>query len=131
MKNTSRWLSVVAFTIAALTLPASRVWAQSRHVADSATLQQAISQELAAQEADRAVIRHVMARPEAQTVAAKLGLNLTQVDQAINTLDPADLAAAAAPARAADARLAGGDSTIVISVSTLLLLLILVVLIAR
>ena len=106
-----------------------RADAQERHVVDQSAMQAAVTAKANADEADRAVVLDALARPEAQQVADKLGLNLTQVKDAVRTLDAHDMATLATPARAAVGQ-SGGD-VVVISMTTLLLLIIIFLLLTR
>jgi hypothetical protein len=100
------------------------------HVVDRAAIDRTLTQAVQAQDAQRATIRHVLHQPEAQRIAERLGLRVTDMDAAGAGLDGHDLSLAATQAQQADDALAGGD-VVVISVTTLLLVLILVVLIAK
>jgi hypothetical protein len=118
------WLTVGALLVA------SPAWAQ-QHVVDSTTLQQAIAAERDADAANRQVIERVLARPDVQAVAGKLGLDVKDARTAIASLSGDDLAAVAQSAQAAEADLAGGQSrTVTISLTTLLLIIIIVILVA-
>ena len=110
--------------------PVATIHAQERHIIDQPTLQAAVTQKVAHEAADRAAILNAMHQPQAQTLAASLGLTPTRVDDAVATLSASEVTALANPARVAAVAQAGGD-VIVISVTTLLLLLILLVLIVR
>lgn len=105
-------------------------YAQTRHVVDQQALQTAINGKTAAETADREAVLTAVHQPEAQAMATKLGLTPTQVDDAVQTMRPADVATLAGPARIANSAQAGGD-VIEISLTTLLLFLILIVLIVR
>jgi hypothetical protein len=100
-----------------------------RHVVDSTALEAAVHQKITAEAADRNAIRTAVHQPEAQAVAKRLGLTPTRVDDAVQTMSPAEVAALAPTARMANDPQAGGDITI--SVTVLLLLLILLVLIVK
>jgi hypothetical protein len=118
------WLTVGALLVA------SPAWAQ-QHVVDSTILQQAIAAERDADAANRQVIERVLARPDVQVVAGKLGLDIKDARTAIAGLGGDELAAVAQSAQAAEADLAGGQSrTVTISLTTLLLIIIIVILIA-
>jgi hypothetical protein len=118
------WLTVGALLVA------SPAWAQ-QHVVDSTILQQAIAAERDADAANRQVIERVLARPDVQVVAGKLGLDIKDARTAIAGLSGEELAAVAQSAQAAEADLAGGQSrTVTISLTTLLLIIIIVILIA-
>jgi hypothetical protein len=118
------WLTVGALLVA------SPAWAQ-QHVVDSTILQQAIAAERDADAANRQVIERVLARPDVQVVAGKLGLDIKDARTAIAGLGGDELAAVAQSAQAAEADLAGGQSrTVTISLTTLLLIIIIVILVA-
>lgn len=133
-------LSVCAFTLAAITagfLATAPVHAQApaqvpapvRHIVDSSTLRAAVQQKVAADAADRNSILTAVHRTEARDVAARLGLTPSRVDDAVQTMSPAEVAALAPTARMANDAQAGGD--ISISLTALLLLLILLVLLVK
>ena len=132
-------LFVCAFTLAtaASLLATAPAYAQTpaqtpapvRHVVDSTALQTAVRQKLATETADRHAILDAVRLPEAQSVAKRLGLTPSHVEDAVQTMSPADVAALAPTARMASSAEAGGD--ISISLTALLLLLILLVLIVK
>jgi hypothetical protein len=76
-------------------------------------------------------VTRVLASPEASAAASRLGVDLSQAQNAVATLSGAELAQLATSARAAETDRAAGANTIVISTTTLLLILIVVILIAR
>jgi hypothetical protein len=116
------WLTVGAVLVA------SPAWAQ-QHVVDSTVLQQAIAEQAAVDTAHRQVVERVLARPDVQVVAARLGLDIRDARTAIAGISGEELAAVAQTAQTVD--LAGGQNqTITISVVTLLLIIIIVILIA-
>lgn len=117
--------TALAFSAAATTHAQER-----RHVVDRPALRAAVTQKVTAETADRAAILNAMHQPQAQTLAASLGLTPTRVDDAVATLSASEVTALAPSARGAAVAQAGG-STIVISATTLLLLLILLVLIVH
>jgi hypothetical protein len=119
------WLTAAALFVA------SPVWAQ-QHVVDSTIMQRAIADQLAVDAANRQVIERVLARPEVQQVALRLGLDVKDARTAIAGAGGAELAAIAQTAEAVDRDLAGGvgNPTITISLVTLLLIIIIVILIA-
>jgi RecG-like helicase len=102
--------------------------AQTTHIAGPATLHTAIQAKTAAVAADRAAVTRVLKTPDAQAVAARLGLNLTNAQAHVARLDGTDLEKAAASARALEAQ-SGGRNTIVIGTTTLLLLIIILILV--
>lgn len=111
-------------------LGANSAWAQQAHVVDPAAMRQAIAQQITTDDANRQVVKRALQRDDVREAAARLGLDLARADRALATLDSADLARLAAPAREITADRAGGD-TISITTTTLLLLLILIVLILK
>ena len=116
------WLTVGALLV---TSPA---WAQ-QHVIDSIVLQQAIAEQRAVDDANRQLIERVLVRPEVQTVAARMGLDIKDARTAIAGISGEELAAVAQTAAAVD--LAGGQGpTITISLVVLLLVIIIVILLA-
>ena len=119
------WLTVCALFVS------SPTWAQ-QHVIDSSVLQQAIAERSAADSANRQMVERVLARPDVQVVAARLGLDIKDARTAIAGISGDELAAVAQTARAADQDLSGGlgNPTITISLVTLLLIIIIVILIA-
>ena len=102
--------------------------AEQRHVVDPAAIASTIGGQLASQDADRAVVREALARPEVQSVAREMGVDLKRADAAIGTLAGADLARAASAARQVNGALTGGASTVVISTTTLIIILLVVIL---
>jgi hypothetical protein len=117
------WLTVGALLLS------SPAWAR-QHIADPATLQQAIAAKDAADSVNRAAVERVLARPDVQTVAARMGLDVTQARTALAGVSGEELAALAITAQAAEADFAGGNQTVTISVTTLLLVIIIIILIA-
>jgi hypothetical protein len=116
------WLTVGALLV---TSPA---WAQ-QHVVDSIVLQQAIAEQHAVDDANRQLIERVLVRPEVQTVAARMGLDIKDARTAIAGISGEELAAVAQTAAAVD--LAGGQGpTVTISLVVLLLVIIIVILLA-
>lgn len=101
------------------------------HVVDRHDIDRALASSAATEQAQRDAVLRVLHRPEAQQVAARLGLSVKQAEDAVRILDAADLAAAADSANKAETAYAGGDTTIAISLTTLLLILILIVLIVK
>jgi hypothetical protein len=119
------WLTVCALLVS------SPVWAQ-QHVIDSTVLQTAIAEQQSVDAANRQMVERVLARPDVQVVAARLGLDIKDARTAIAGINSEELAAVAQTAQAVDQDLAGGLSnpTITISLVTLLLIIIIVILVA-
>ncbi len=80
---------------------------------------------------NRDAVMGVLQRSQVRELAGRLGLNVTRAENAVSTLDSAELANLAESARTADVQLAGGSNTVVISTTTLLLIIIIVILVAR
>jgi hypothetical protein len=117
------WLTLCAL------LSTSPVWAQ-QHILDSSMLQQAVAATRATDEANRQVVQRVLSRSDVSRVAEAMGLDVKDARSALGTMTSAELADLAQPARALEADLAGGATTITISITTLLLVLILIAIIA-
>ena len=107
------------------------VLAQQRHVVDPASMGQAIADQVTTDQQNREAVIGLLHRSEVRDVADRLGLSVTRAESAVPLLDSAELARLAGQARLADAQLAGGSQTVVISLTTLLLIIIIVLLIAR
>ena len=121
--------SVVTLVVSVL-LWGSPALAQQRHVVDLAVMHQAVADQAATDQQNRDAVLSVLHRAEVQDLAGRLGLNVTNAENAVPTLSSSELARLAGPAHMANVQLAGGD-TVVISVTTLLLLIILVILLTR
>ena len=125
-------LSIVAvtFLFTATVTPAD---AQVSHAAPQSVLDSAVQDHVTNEAADRETVQRLLERPEVQSLAHDLGLDMRQAKSAVATLDAEQLAAAAAQARQAEQGLAGGQSSITISTTMIiigLLVLILIVVIA-
>jgi hypothetical protein len=126
---------LVAVIVASLTV--STAFAEARHVVDPSALAGAVREHADRIDADRAVVRATLARPEVQALAAAAGLDLVRLPTAVDTLSPADAAKAASAARAVDlsiaqadvAALVGGASTVTISTTTIIIGLLVLILI--
>ena len=121
------WMAIAA------TLCASPAVAQvqERHITDTAAMQKAIAQRKAVDDNNREAVMTVLRRPDVKQLAERMGLSIERAENALASLPSDKLAELAEPARAVPADLAGGDRTIVISLTTLLLILILVVLLVK
>ena len=118
------WLTLVALV---WTSPA---WAQ-QHVADAATMHQAVAARVASDAANRDVVLKTLDRDDVRQMAATLGVDLKDARSAVTTMTSDQLDQLAQASRAIEADQAAGANVVVISVTTLLLLLILIVLIAK
>jgi hypothetical protein len=117
------WLTAAALLVA--TTPAA---AGEQHVVDATVLHQAIADRAAADAANRQTVERLLSRPEVEVVAARMGLDIKDARTAVGTLTSQDLALVAGHASAVEADLAGGQRTIVISLTTLLLIIIIIIL---
>jgi hypothetical protein len=105
--------------------------AQQRHVVDPALMRQAIADQALTDQQNRDAVLGVLQHSQVRDLADSLGLSVTRAENAVSTLDSAELSRLADSARLAEAQLAGGSSTVVISTTALLLIIIIVILIAR
>lgn len=120
--------TVVTFVVCSL-LWSSSAMAQQRHVVDPSTMRQAIADQAVTDQQNRDAVLGVLKHSQVRELAGRLGLNVTRAENAVSTLNSSELASLAGHARAANAELAGGADTIVISVTTLLLIIIIVLLV--
>ena len=110
-----------------LMVASTSAFADQQHVLDPSQLAAAIQQRVAAQDADRAVVHEALARPEVRELAAKMGLDVSRANAAVDTMAATDLAQAANAARQVNGQLVGGASTVVISTTTIIIVLLLVI----
>lgn len=103
--------------------------AQERHAVDSAAMAATLSEHVRRQDADRAMIREALGRPQVQEVAAKAGIDLGRLTGAIDTMSGDNLERAARAAGQVNDRLVGGATTIVLSTTTIIIGLLLLILI--
>jgi len=99
-----------------------------QHVVNPSQLAATVADRVAAQDADRAAIRAALARADVRDVAASMGVDLSRLTAAADTLSGVDLAQAASAARQINDQLVGGASTVVISTTTLIIVLLVVIL---
>jgi hypothetical protein len=125
MQTLRTFIAVPLMVFMALSTPAL---AQQRHAVDPATIAGAVDQHVAKQDADRATIRQALDRPEVQSLAKQMGVDLGRANAAVSTLGAADLERTANAARDVNDALAGGASTVVISTTTIIIVLLLLVL---
>jgi hypothetical protein len=120
---------LLALPLVILTIAPGSALAGQQHVVTPRQLADAVADRVATQDADRAVVREVLARSEVKTVAATMGVDLTRLNDAVGTMSGADLERAATTARQVDQQLVGGASTVVISTTTIIIALLVVILI--
>jgi hypothetical protein len=115
------------FLLASLT-PWSSAVADERHAVAPSALADAIASKVQQQDADRAVIREAIDRPEVRDVATRLGIDLDRTRQAVDTLSGDELRHAAKTATQVNEALVGGQ-TMTFSVTTIIIILLVVILI--
>lgn len=118
--------SSLAVLLAVLVM-APAVGAQD-HVISKSALGNAVQARVAQDQADRAVITALLARPEVREVAAQAGLSLDKASAAVSTLQGNDLRQLAGQARQVNNDLAGGASNIVISTTAIIIVLLIIIL---
>jgi hypothetical protein len=118
---------LVALLVAGLSVPSA--FAQSRHAVDPSVVAGVVREHVRELEADRAVIRDMLARPEVKTVASSAGFDVQRLQTAVDTMSRPDLARAAKAARAVDSSLVGGASSITLSTTTVIIGLLILILI--
>jgi hypothetical protein len=120
-------ISVIALLVALLvSLP---TFAQERHVADQATLDQVIADHVDQTADDREAIRRVLEIERVRQLAEEIGLDLQSAETAVATLDDVEVAKIAAQARTVTDALAGGQSSVSISTTVIIIVLLLLILI--
>ena len=102
---------------------------QPQHAVDPAAITGAVTQHVAAEDANRAAVRDALARPEVRDVASRMGVDLTRIDAAVSTMRGPDLQQAASAAQQVNRALVGGASTVVISTTTIIIALLVVLII--
>ena len=124
MQTVRRFL---VFPLMVLMMASSSAFADQQHAVPPSQLASTIADRVAQQDANRAAVHEALARPEVQTVASSLGVDLTRANAAVDTMSAADLQRAANTARQVNQQLVGGASTIVISTTTIIIILLLII----
>lgn len=119
-------LLVVVFVVVAVVMPVN---AQSSHTAPMSALESAVQEHVASGAADREAVLQLLARPEVQTIAGDVGIDLRRVESAVGTLEASQLAEVAAQARQAEHALVGGQSRVSISTTMIIIALLVIILI--
>lgn len=127
MSVRSRIVSVVVSSL----LVSVSASAQGPHVLAPTAMRQAIASQATTDQQNRDAVTGLLHTSQVRELARSLGLNVTDAEDAVLTLNSEELAGLADQARTADAQLAGGANTVVISTTTALLLLIIVILVVR
>jgi hypothetical protein len=121
--------TILGFSLIALLCASSPAFAGQQHAVAPSQLTATVANHVAQQDANRAAVHEALARPEVQSVASSMGLDLTRAAAAIDTMSASDLNQAANAARNVNQQLVGGASTVVISTTTIIIVLLLVLII--
>jgi hypothetical protein len=119
--------TILIFPLIALLAASAPAFAGQQHVVAPTELAATVADHVATEDANRAAVHEALARPEVQSVASSIGLDLTRASAAVDTMNAADLDRAATAARNVNQQLVGGASTLVISTTTIIIILLLVV----
>lgn len=120
---------LIVAVLALIAAPAG-TQAQEPHVVDEADLRQAVARDGERATADREAIRQVLATPDVETVAERMGLDLDETRSALPTLTDEEASLLAERARQVDDQLAAGQESFTISTTWIIIgLLILIALI--
>jgi hypothetical protein len=120
-----------AVVIAVGAAGASLAGEPQRHVIGASEIQARIDQQVNQADADRQAIQTMLQRAEVRQAAGSAGLDLERASAAAAVLSGPALVTLAAQARAVNAGLAGGDSTVVISATALIIILLIIILLAH
>ena len=122
----------VATLVAAFVVSSSPAAAQQTStVVDRVAVDQAVGEKVLSDEGARDSIRALLGREEVKAMAEGLGLDVRRAESAVSSLEGADLQRVTARATAANDLLAGGATTITISLVAILLIIIIIILLAR
>ena len=124
MRSTCSVLAVVLSILIATPCLSAQV-----HVAGQQALDAAVEQHVRAADQDRETVRLFLQRGDIRAIAGKYGVDIQRAENAIGTMNAADLASVAAKVRQANEALAGGQSTITISTTVIIIVLLLIILI--
>jgi preprotein translocase subunit SecF len=119
--------SLLVFSLAAL-LTSSAAFADQQHLVSPTQLAATVADGAAKQDMNRATVREALERPEVQSVASKLGLDVTRANEAVDALSGAELEKAASAAQQVNEQLVGGASSITLTTTTIIIILLLVIL---
>jgi hypothetical protein len=112
-----------------MVLLASPLFAQQSHVVDQTAIDEALSEHVAKEEADREAIRRFLQREDIRAIASKSQVDLSRVEAAVRTLEGEDLARISSVAREVEAGLAGGANVTISTTMIIIGLLVLILLI--
>jgi hypothetical protein len=119
--------TLLVFPLIALMAASAPALGGQQHVVAPTELAATVADHVAKEDANRAAVHEALARPEVQSVASSIGLDLTRASAAVDTMSAGDLERAASAARDVNQQLVGGASTIVISTTTIIIILLLVI----
>lgn len=120
--------SVVTILLAVMLAPSAAFAGQAAQAADPQNLSVIAAEHAAKKQADRQMVADVLQREEVRQVAKSTGLPLDKAIAAVQTLDGAELAQAAAQAQQVNDALAGGQ-TITLSVWLIIIALLIIILV--
>jgi len=123
MRSTCVALAVVS----SILIAAPRVSAQV-HVAGQEALDAAVQQHVSAVDQDRETIRVFLQRDDIRAIAGKYGVDIRRAENGIAAMNETDLASTAAKVRQVNEALAGGQSTVTISLTTIIIVLLVLIL---
>jgi hypothetical protein len=103
--------------------------AQDRHVVSPEALASTVAEHVKAQDTQRAAILATLFRPEVQTVAKRVGIDVEALQTGLASVDAENLGEIAARAEMVEQSLVGGASSITISTTTIIIVLLIVILI--
>jgi hypothetical protein len=129
--NMVKTLALAAFAVLAIGVMATGTVSAGeaeRHVVADQEIQAKIDQQLGQADADRQAIQGLLQRAEVREIAGAAGLDLERASDAAAVLSGPALAQLAAQARTAEADLAGGDRTIVVSATLVIIVLLILIL---
>lgn len=121
--------TVLVATLVSMLAVTPSLFAQERHAVNRSALAQAVTDQVARQDADRAAIHDALNRPEVREIAAKSGVNLDRMQASIDTLSGPQLSQVASAAQQVNQAFVGGASTVVISTTTIIIALLVVIII--
>lgn len=100
----------------------------TQHVVPPQQLAATVAAQTTQQDADRAVVREALDRPEVVAVAKSMNVDMDKVTAAAAALSGVELAQAARTARQLNQQLVGGASSVTISTTTIIIVLLLLIL---
>ncbi|MEO8501256.1 MAG: hypothetical protein ABI565_10100 [Vicinamibacteria bacterium] len=120
-----------ATLVAALAFGSQPAFAQSAPVVDRAAIDQALGAKVQSDESARDSVRTLLGRDDIKAMAEGMGLDIRRATNAVSSLEGADLQRVSVQATAANDLLAGGRTTITISLVALLLIIIIIILVTN